>query len=368
MQKNRNEQNTGKNDLEARKLRNPETRHSLQRRGRGVKATPRTAMWVAQRLAESPQEQRKGILGLWVHPKRQAEVTDETIEEINALSDEDAMEALKELRRPIQYIRKQGGQQMNFEARLQTLEDGQIFLIKALLDSGCTGSCISRDYVRDNQIPTKRTPRPIPIYNADGTLNKDRSITEYVEMRMIVQDHIERIRLAVSNIGRNEVFIGHEWLRKHNPSVDWRNSTIIFDRCPRECGSISSLEDLEGDEDLNMPGIEKQQETSISLENGERLFAFDVNEYMARRIATCVEEQTQEDKVLEEQVPQRYHEYKDVFSEKEFDQLPPRRIWDHAIELTPGFKPVDCKIYPMNQEQNRLLEEFIEENIRTGRI
>jgi hypothetical protein len=38
------------------------------------------------------------------------------------------------------------------------------------------------------------------------------------------------------------------------------------------------------------------------------------------------------------------------------------------IELTPGFKPVDCKIYPMNQEQNRLLEEFIEENIRTGRI
>jgi hypothetical protein len=124
MQKNRNEQNTGKDDLEVRKLRNPETRHSLQRRGRGVKATPRTAMWVTQRLAESPQEQRKGILGLWVHPKRQAEVTDETIEEINALSDEDAMEALKELRRPIQYIRKQGGQQMNFEARLQTLEDG----------------------------------------------------------------------------------------------------------------------------------------------------------------------------------------------------------------------------------------------------
>jgi hypothetical protein len=211
-------------------------------------------------------------------------------------------------------------------------------------------------------------PRPIPIYNTDGTLNIDGSITEYVEMRMIIQDHIERIRLAVSNIGRNEVFIGHERLHKHNPSVDWRKSTIIFDRCPRECGSISSLEDLDGDKDLHMPGIENSKETGISLENGERLFAFDVNEYMARRIATCVEDQTPEDKVLEERVPQRYHEYKDVFSEKEFDQLPPRRIWDHAIELTPGFKPVDCKIYPMNQEQNRLLEEFIEENIRTGRI
>ena len=33
IQKNRNKQNTGKDDLEVRKLRNPETWHSLQRRG-----------------------------------------------------------------------------------------------------------------------------------------------------------------------------------------------------------------------------------------------------------------------------------------------------------------------------------------------
>jgi hypothetical protein len=39
-----------------------------------------------------------------VHPKWQAEVTKETIEAINNLSDEDAVEALKELRRTRRFI------------------------------------------------------------------------------------------------------------------------------------------------------------------------------------------------------------------------------------------------------------------------
>jgi hypothetical protein len=74
---------------------------------------PGTAMWVAQRLAEAKEEQRIGILSAWVHTQRKAEVTQETIEEINGLSDEDAVEALKELRLPRRYIRKQGQSQMD---------------------------------------------------------------------------------------------------------------------------------------------------------------------------------------------------------------------------------------------------------------
>ena len=63
-----------------------------------------------------------------------------------------------------------------------------------------------------------------------------------------------------------------------------------------------------------------------------------------------------------------YHKYKDVFDKKDFDQLPERRIWDHVIELTPDFKPIDCKIYPLSPKEQPALQEFIEENLRTGRI
>jgi hypothetical protein len=64
---------------------NPETRHNFQRRFCGRMTAPGTAMWVAQRLAEAKGEQWIGILSAWVHTQRKAEVTQETIKEINNL-------------------------------------------------------------------------------------------------------------------------------------------------------------------------------------------------------------------------------------------------------------------------------------------
>ena len=67
---------------------------------------------------------------------------------------------------------------------------------------------------------------------ADGSLNEGGPITEFVEVRMVIQDHMERIQLAVTNLGKIQLFIGHEWLKKHNPNIDWLTSTLTFDRCP----------------------------------------------------------------------------------------------------------------------------------------
>ena len=69
-----------------------------------------------------------------------------------------------------------------------------------------------------------------------------------------------------------------------------------------------------------------------------------------------------------EMVNEYIREYKDVFSATEFDQLPERRPWDHVIELTPGFKPVDCKVYPLSPKEQVALKEFIDENLKSGRI
>jgi len=38
------------------------------------------------------------------------------------------------------------------------------------------------------------------------------------------------------------------------------------------------------------------------------------------------------------------------------------------IELTPDFKPIDCKVYPLIPKEQPVLKEFIEENLHTGRI
>ena len=31
------------------------------------------------------------------------------------------------------------------------------------------------------------------------------------------------------------MFLGHNWLVKYNPEVNWKNGTIKFTRCPRSC-------------------------------------------------------------------------------------------------------------------------------------
>ena len=73
-------------------------------------------------------------------------------------------------------------------------------------------------------------------------------------------------------------------------------------------------------------------------------------------------------KTFEELVPAEYHQFKSVFTKASFDELPPRRPWDHAIELVPGSEPKSSKVYPMAPDEQRQLDEFLEENLRTGRI
>ncbi len=65
-----------------------------------------------------------------------------------------------------------------------------------LLDSGCTSSAINRSFVERHQLETRKIPVSIPVYNADGTRNTGGDITEYVETRMTIKGHAERIDLA----------------------------------------------------------------------------------------------------------------------------------------------------------------------------
>ena len=69
-----------------------------------------------------------------------------------------------------------------------------------------------------------------------------------------------------------------------------------------------------------------------------------------------------------QEAPNFVQEYADVFSAEEFEHLPERRPWDHAIELTEEFQPSDCKIYPLSLKEQEALDEFLKENLRSGRI
>jgi len=57
-----------------------------------------------------------------------------------------------------------------------------------------------------------------------------------------------------------------------------------------------------------------------------------------------------------------------VFAKEDFNILPEHRQWDHAIELTPGSEPKSSKVYPLSPVEQKELDSFLEENLRTRRI
>jgi hypothetical protein len=137
--------------------------------------TPYTAGWTLACLREgSPHA--KVILKDWSHTQQHREVNNVTINEITSLGETQALEALTELQKPRVFVKGTRGTKLVVDTRIRSPSTLEEYITKALIDSGCEGSCIDRTFVETNQIPTIKLPRPIPIYNADGQPNSDGSI------------------------------------------------------------------------------------------------------------------------------------------------------------------------------------------------
>ncbi|KAJ8462150.1 hypothetical protein ONZ51_g11081 [Trametes cubensis] len=225
--------------------------------------------------------------------------------------------------------------------------------VKGLLDTGCTGSCIHRDLVRRAGLTMTPFAQPVAVYNADGTTNIGGSITHYVLVDIQIGDHLERLQLLVTDLGKSDLFLGHEWIEHHNPSIDWQKKLIEFSRCPSTCQhAFVPSEKLFM---LNIPSYIRSRSVRVAHASVAMDIAIEQNK-------------KRETKGFEDTVPAHYRDFRDVFDEATFSTLPEHRPWDHAIELLPDAKPYCGKIYPMTLSEQEALDAFLEENLRTGRI
>ena len=79
-------------------------------------------------------------------------------------------------------------------------------------------------------------------------------------------------------------------------------------------------------------------------------------------------EASQKHEKAEAKILEYLQEFEDVFCKEMFDALPPWKPWDHAIELEPGSKPTNCKVYLLSLKEQVELDAFLDENLSTGRI
>ena len=80
--------------------------------------------------------------------------------------------------------------------------------IIALVDSGCSSSTIDEMFIKENKLLTHDIPIPIPVYNANGTMNKGGSISKFTMVELIINDHSERLPLAITMLSTHAVFLG----------------------------------------------------------------------------------------------------------------------------------------------------------------
>src|SRR5258707_4621815 len=71
---------------------------------------------------------------------------------------------------------------------------------------------------------------------------------------------------------------------------------------------------------------------------------------------------------LEDMVPAQYHNFRDVFSKDAFDELPPWKVWDHAIDLSPGTELPCSWTFPLSPAEQKELDNFLWENLVNGCI
>ncbi|VDC06877.1 unnamed protein product, partial [Peniophora sp. CBMAI 1063] len=163
-----------------------------------------------------------------------------------------------------------------FSAQLVGPTTGHKIDASALQDSGAEGILLNYRFARRHNLPRTRLQRPIPVRNVDGSDNGMGPICYTVTqlLRLPSQDgasyHEELIEFFVADIGDHDLILGTDWLRTHNPEVDWSKSRVDMTRCPPDCtlvnppvthlrtlrppslGQPVSIEEVDDDEDIHL--------------------------------------------------------------------------------------------------------------------
>ena len=132
----------------------------------------------------------------------------------------------------ISYQRNNKERELNIQTNVK-MKNRKELQLKALVDSRYTYIEIDEQLVKEERIKTKPVNFLFEIFNADST--KNRESTRIVPLKVKINRHKEHINVVVIDLNRMAMFLGYDWLVKHNPKVNWKESKIQFTRCPRLC-------------------------------------------------------------------------------------------------------------------------------------
>lgn len=108
---------------------------------------------------------------------------------------------------------------------------------QSLLDSGAEGNFINPSFAFQLDIPVVKLPHPISVQVLGGQIIPSVTISTGVIKLITSANHTEEISLLLIDSPLVPVVLGHLWVSRHNPHINWEQNTVCSwsDFCHESC-------------------------------------------------------------------------------------------------------------------------------------
>ena len=243
----------------------------------------------------------------------------------------------------------------------------------ALLDSGATENFIQESYAWQLKLPVKCLSHTWPVYNVDGTLNKNRHIHSYTDLEMQTGQWRTKLCFFLTDIGDQKLILGYPWFTAMQPNINWARGWINTEQLPLiihapkkkkvHIGKCSTTPT--GRHNVKHPYTPANDSLYVAW---VQIGGAGPSTSKKQMLASKLVEQAGLQKGNGE-IPAKYQWHSHVFSKEVAHRFPESHIWDHAIELKPNaLSTIPGKIYQLTQDEQKALLNFMTEQQAKGYI
>lgn len=245
------------------------------------------------------------------------------------------------------------GTQGNKAIHLRALVNNQV--LSVLVDSGSSYTFINSAIISKLRLyPTIAEKLQVQVANGHKVIS-DKQVKDF---EWWIQGHTFKVDAKVLDLAAYDLILGMDWLEEYSPmTCDWLAKWIEFDYH----GSW-----------VKFQGIMAHTTTQLAEISREQLYKwYKGNDIWAMVILSPV---PKDDPLLEQYivngipapVQQAIHDHADLF--QPINELPPNRVFDHAISLLPDSVPVNCRPYRYSPQQKDEIEKQVATMLRAGTV